>query len=315
MKVKIRIFLGIVFILLCISLFSGNLVINISSENSKEALMKNFDLLKCETSACKENVEVFIKESNIKREQNRIIIENLKKGYYLLIPRKEKSSFYYFEKKYYKVKVPEMGASNITLKKLKGGGIVFKLMGIKEKSFIPSKSRFINVWFENKKYNDLFFRFEKIDKSEISIKGIPAGDFSVNFLCEGFGIKIIKDVKIVKGKITNLTLFFNKNSKTGIEGKIICGDIFSKEETISLVELLKKTNLQRYGVSFVDKNGEFKIIDVEPGKYKLYITIKSLNSKGQEVSLNFGLLDLKIKKNKILKITEVIDKKLQGKIQ
>ena len=78
----------------------GELIVKISSENSGKTEFPEFDLLKCDNSACVNCVQFLEKEYKVKVIGDKIILKNLSEGYYLFIPRVPAESFIYFDKKH-----------------------------------------------------------------------------------------------------------------------------------------------------------------------------------------------------------------------
>ncbi len=305
-----------IFVVILALLFSniikgGNLIVKIITENPKRVAFPNFDFLVCQNSSCSSAAQFPLKKKVIKKSKNEVKIKDIPKGYYLFVPKENSTSLFYFDNKTYRVFIPaEEEDSELILRELLGGGIRISCYDKKERVVGNPKSKFLNIWLEDKKGENLFYSFDTFEKN-ISINGIPEGNYKLYVLFEGYGLKEIKDVRVKKGKIKEAIVNISFNSKTGVKGEIKGFDKFGSKETIlSLVELIKKEDNKKYGVALVKNTGKFKIIDVPPGKYQLFITIKNLNSSGKEISFILSVLNVKIKKNKIVKITEVIDEKI-----
>jgi hypothetical protein len=280
----------------------GELIVKISSENSGKTEIPEFDLLKCDNSACVNCVQFLEKEYKVKVIGDKIILKNLSEGYYLFIPRVPAESFIYFDKKAYKVFVPEKEKSTLNIREMIGGGVKVAIRDRKNNPFIPKTSQFINIWFEGNSGKPVFYGFDKIKEDTIEVRGIPVGDYKLVFLCEGYGVKNLKNIKIKKGESSHALINIDRYSKTGIEGVVkMGGNIPLNKIAVSYIELIKKGENKKYGVSFVDEEGKYKIIDVKPGQYRLFGEIKGFDSGGREVSLDFGQYDLKIKKGKMVK--------------
>jgi len=307
---KLFVFFVTLFILLPNKILSADITIKIISENHKRESIPVFDLLSCEDQECKKSVQVFLDNNRIIKAKDKIIIKNVKKGRYLLVIHKDQDSIYYFEKNSYNISLTENN-KEVDIKEYKGGSSIIDLYNMKNKPFIPFKSKFINIWFDGSDGRSLFYRFDKLKDNRIIINGIPEDSYVLNFLYEGFGIRIMKNIIIKKGKKTRTSVFFNVKSKTGIEGRIVCGDILKKEATLSLVELIKnnkKGKQIKFGTARVDKDGNYKIIDIEPGEYSLFIHISSISPEKGKVSLEEVRYHIKIRKNRIERYISIIDK-------
>ncbi len=185
----------------------------------------------------------------------------------------------------------------------KGGGLEIKAELFNEKDI----EKGMRLQLISSKDKSKTFSFTQKDciksKDKITFQGIEKGNYDIYLNIMGFGVKHIKDIEIKKGKISKAGIVFNKNSKCGVKGKVtialsdkykwVAGNVKIKAEG-------KSAKIYE-GKSLVDKKGNFKIIDMNPGTYILDMDYKIKKIKdGGIVTCRSGKI-CKIKENRISK--------------
>ncbi len=187
----------------------------------------------------------------------------------------------------------------------KGGGLEIKAKLFNEKDI----EKGMKLQLISSKDKSKTFSFIQKDglksKDKITFNGIEPGKYDVYLNITGFGVKHIKDIEIKKGKISKSKISFNKNSKCGIKGKVTIEneDKSKYERILGVVELKANDGLSQMilGNGVVDKKGRFKIIDMQPGTYKLTVVLKvKVIKNGGLITLDTIKYNVKLEENKII---------------
>jgi hypothetical protein len=103
---------------------------------------------------------------------------------------------------------------------------------------------------------------------KITINRIDPGKYDYTLKKEGFGMKVIKDVEIRAKEITTMRIPFDSQNPTRIIGKVKCLGTGNLLKDVS-VGVCKNEFIGSH--SYTDENGNYTMLDLEPGKYDVII--------------------------------------------
>jgi hypothetical protein len=116
---------------------------------------------------------------------------------------------------------------------------------------------------------------------KITINRIDPGKYDFTLEKEGFGMKVIKDVEIRSKEITTMRIPFNSQSPTRIIGKVKCLGTGNPLKDVSVGVCQNETTGSD---SYTDENGNYTMLDLEPGKYDVIIIgLKKVNDEIEDV--------------------------------
>ncbi len=112
---------------------------------------------------------------------------------------------------------------------------------------------------------------------KITINRIDPGKYDYTLKKEGFGKKVIKDVEIRAKEITTMRIPFDSHNPTRIIGKVKCLGTGNLLKDVSVGVCKDEFTCSH---SYTDENGNYTMLDLQPGKYEVIIIgLKKVNDE------------------------------------
>jgi len=217
-----------------------------------------------------------------KTDKNGKVNFTLVKGEYILFFVTEMRSGYYADIPWEEVSTP--GEKVITLEKgkhvevkrkaLVGGTALIKINKRDGTKFIAPPDKELNFLTVGEVWGFMSYPDETDEEGVFIAKGIPPDVYRFEVSIEGHTTRKIENIKIEKGKTTEIEFIIDFSDPTGIEGKVISSidggpitgahiAIYTNEEGISHFRMAP------------DEAGYFSIVGLAQGKYRIWCKGKS----------------------------------------
>ncbi len=184
-------------------------------------------------------------------------------------------------------------------KELKKGGTI--LIKVKDRA---TGEGINDVYIDFNMFGDDYARFDfkvrRIGNGLFMNNQLYKGNYKISISRDGYWRKV-KEFKINYGEKKEVEVYFDSNNLTGIEGKVICKETGKPPLKAGIVAVDKKDEYFD-GVSS-DKNGYFKIIDMNEGEY----TVKFYKKGTSDEDCDWIEKKIVIKRGKLYRINAKIN--------
>jgi len=201
----------------------------------------------------------------------------LKEGKYVLLFIPDRHTGYYADTGWPHIDIP--GRPIITLEKgkhvevkkkaLVAGSILIRIKKRDGTRFIPPPEKTLKLGGLSPAWGLMGFDYEPNEAGDVFIKGIAPDVCRFEAEIEGHAIRKIENVKIEKGKTTEIEFIIDLGDPTGIEGKVISSidggsisgadiGIYKNDEEITPLRMAS------------DETGYFSIVGISQGIYSIW---------------------------------------------